>query len=53
MRWQYCITRIASITSKENNEVLLNRMGEGGWELIAVTTGKRIKDYFWKRPRDV
>lgn len=41
MKWQYLV---------EEDETLLARLGEQGWELIAVLKEERRNRFYFKRP---
>jgi hypothetical protein len=36
-RWEYARLDLASISANETEVDLLNRAGESGWELVAIT----------------
>ena len=51
-KYQYTVTKVASVMSKEAREVHLNKMGDGGWQLVFVVGAKGSREFYWERVRE-
>jgi hypothetical protein len=38
LEWEYCMIHLSDLPRKIDEIDLLNDVGEGGWELVAITT---------------
>lgn len=55
MKWEYKILERNNNTDVNHLKIILEDLGDDGWELVAVSkdpTSNDYQRYFFKRPRD-